>query len=165
MVVELWRIGPGCASKKAKLDPSLADINHGARGGCQRLLLPIAVTGADLKPIVGEQGFHLLGKDIAQGPTILLLLLETFWREPVFLEGVVLNLRDRIVLLMLTDHILPSVRHGVRLWFRKASFKETAWRGMACSKEKTSLWMHTCPHACQQRFLVRSGQKLLKSVS
>ncbi len=50
-----------------KLDPSLADINHVARSGGQRLLLPTSVTRADLKPIVEEQGFHLLGKDIAQG--------------------------------------------------------------------------------------------------
>ncbi len=58
-----------------KLDPSLADINHIARSGGQRLLLPTSVTRAGLtsvtraglKPIVEEQGFHLLGKDVAQG--------------------------------------------------------------------------------------------------
>ncbi len=41
-------------NKKARLDPSLADINHVARGGCQRLLLPITITRADLKSIVEE---------------------------------------------------------------------------------------------------------------
>ena len=53
--------------KKAELGTSLADINHRRRSGGQRFLLPIAVTRADLKPIVEEQGFYLLGKDIAQG--------------------------------------------------------------------------------------------------
>lgn len=36
------------------LDPSLANIDHGGRSGGQRVLLPIAVTLADLKPIVEE---------------------------------------------------------------------------------------------------------------
>ena len=64
-----------------KLDPPLTDINHRARSGGQRFLLPIAVTGADLKPIVEEQGFHLLWKDIAQGSAKRLLLLLISWME------------------------------------------------------------------------------------
>jgi len=71
----------------------------------------------------------------------------------------------RIVLLLLTENILPSVRHGIRLWFWKASFKEIAWRGMACAKEKTPLRMQMFPHACQERFLVRSRQKVLKGIA
>ena len=53
--------------KKAELGTSLADINHRRRSGGQRFLLPTAVTRADLKPIVEEQGFYLLGKDIGAG--------------------------------------------------------------------------------------------------
>ena len=50
-----------------KLGAPLTDIDHCGRSGGQRFLLPIAVTGADLKSVVEEQGFHLLGKDIAKG--------------------------------------------------------------------------------------------------
>src|SRR5450759_3905194 len=49
------------------LDASLTDIDHRGRSGGQRILLPISVTRENVKPIVEEQGFHLLGKDIAQG--------------------------------------------------------------------------------------------------
>lgn len=64
-----------------KLGASLTDIDHQARSGCQRFLLPTSVTGVDLKPIVVEQGFHLLGKDIAQGCAKHLLLVLTSWME------------------------------------------------------------------------------------
>ena len=49
------------------LDLSFADIDHRRRSGRQRFLLPTAVTRVYLKPIVVEQGFHLLRIDIAQG--------------------------------------------------------------------------------------------------
>ncbi len=95
-----------------KLDPSLADINHIARSGGQRLLLPTSVTRAGL-----------------------------------------------------SDHIVSSIRQRVLLWFCIAGFKEISWGGMACSKEKTPLWVQMFPDASQQRFLVCSGQKMLKGIS
>src|SRR5260370_33147365 len=60
-----------------KLDMPLADIDHRVRGGGQRFLLPTPITRADLKPIVIEQGFHLLRKDVAQSRTERLLLALT----------------------------------------------------------------------------------------
>src|ERR1051326_3817855 len=159
------RTSPFSWNTTYKLISSLADIDHGARGGGQRLLLPVAVNCANLKPIIEEQGFHLLGKDIAQGRAIRLLLLETFWRKPVFMEGVMLNLGNRVVLLLLTKPILPAIRQGVGLRFWEARFKEIAWRGMAGAKEETSLRGQVFPHARQQRFMVCSGEKVLKGIA
>ena len=54
-------------------------------------MLPIAVTRTDLQPIVVEQGFHLLGKDIAQGRVKRFLLALTCWMEEREMAGVVLE--------------------------------------------------------------------------
>src|SRR6266704_3464371 len=154
-ISKLSRVGIG--GGKGSLDPPLTDINHRARSGGQRFLLPIAVTRADLKPIVEEQGFHLLGKDIAQGCAKRLFLVLAVWMEPLVQERVVLNLCDRVVLLLLSDHIVSSIRHRILLWFGMAGFKEISWRGVACSKEETPLRVHMFPHSSQQGFLVRPG--------
>src|SRR5260221_14040213 len=130
-----------------KLDPSLADINHVARSGGQRLLLPIAVTRTDLKPIVEEQGFHLLGKDIAQGRVKRLLLLLTSWMKEREMAGVVLDLGHGIVALLLSNHELPSIRGRVRISFWMADFQEISWGGIACFKKKTSLREQMFPDA------------------
>src|SRR5450759_3636896 len=147
-----------------ELDTSLADIDHRGRSGCQRILLPIAVTRADLKPIVEEQGFHLLGKDIAQGRAIRLLFLLTFWMEKREMAGVMLDLGHGIVVLLLSDHELPSIRRRVLLRFWMTDFQEISWRRIACFKEKTSLRVHMFPDASQHRFLVLSRQKELKNI-
>lgn len=60
-----------------QLDTFLADVDHRGRSGCQGVLLPIAVAGADLKTVVEEQGFHFLGVDIAKGGAKRLLLVLT----------------------------------------------------------------------------------------
>src|SRR2546428_5252117 len=91
-----------------QLDTSLADIDHRGRSGGQRFLLPIAVTRVDLQPIVEEQGFHLLGKDIAQGRAIRLLLVPASWMEKREMAGVVLNLGHGIEVLLLSNHEVPS---------------------------------------------------------
>src|SRR5712692_8756715 len=122
-----------------KLDTPLADIDHRARSGGQRILLPIAVTRADLKPIVEEQGFHLLGKDIAQGYAQHLLSLLASWMEKREMARVVLDLGHGIVVLLLSDHELSPIRRRVRLRFWMADFQEISWGGIACFKEKTSL--------------------------
>src|SRR5712692_4119992 len=122
-----------------KLDTSLADIDHRGRSGCQRFLLPIAVTRADLKPIVEEQGFHLLGKDIAQGRAMRLLLLLTCWMENRELAGVVLALGPGIVVVRCSEHEVPAIRRRVLLRFWMEDFQEIAWGRIACFKEKTSL--------------------------
>src|SRR6266568_8682774 len=147
-----------------KLDPPLTDINHRARSGGQRLLLPVAVTRADLKPIVVEQGFHLLGKDIAQGYAKRLLLLLTSWMEEREMAGVVLDLGHGIVVLLFGGHELPPIRHRVlrRIWM--ADFQEISWGGIACFKEKASLRVQMFPDSRQQRFLVLSRQKELKNI-
>src|SRR5205807_7211152 len=90
-----------------ELDMPLTDIDHRGRSGCQRILLPIAVTRADLKPIVEEQSFHLLGIDIAQGSAMRLLHELTSWMVPLVGAGVVLDLGHGIVVLLLSDHELP----------------------------------------------------------
>src|SRR6266568_5084424 len=147
-----------------KLDPPLTDINHRARSGGQRFLLPIAVTRADLKPIVEEQGFHLLGKDIAQGRVKRLLLLLTSWIEEHEMAGVVLDLGHGIVVLLLSDHELPTIRRCVLLWFWMADFQEIPWGGIACFKEKTSPRVQMFPDSRQHSFLVLSRQKELKNI-
>src|SRR5262245_14798147 len=144
------------------LGPPLADIDHLATRGGQRPLLPIAVTGADLPPIVEKQGFHLLGKDIAQRGARRLLLAPPIWIEPLLIERIELDLGDGIVPLMPSTHLLPAIRHRVLLRFWVAGYKEVAWRGNARAKEKTALWSQMFPHARQQPFLVRSCHKVLK---
>src|SRR5437899_9478007 len=101
--INLWLVGQAWSSSEAraradKLDPSLADIDHRGRSGGQRILLPIAVTRVDLKPTVEEQGFHLLGKDIAQGRVVRLFHMLTFWMEKRQMAGVVLDLGHGIVI-------------------------------------------------------------------
>src|SRR6266566_5875828 len=150
--------------RASKLDTSLADIDHRGRSGCQRILLPIAVTRVDLKPIVEEQGFHLLGKDIAQGYAQHLLSLLASWMEKREMARVVLDLVHGIVMLLLSDHELPPIRGGVLLRFWTADFQEISWGGIACFKKKTSLRVHMFPHSRQHRFLVLSRQKELKNI-
>lgn len=146
------------------LDPFLTDIDHRGRSGRQRFLLPIAVTRTDLKPIVEEQGFHLLGKDIAQGRVKGLLLALTYLVEKREMAGVVLDLGHGIVVLLFGDHQLPPVRQHVlrRIWM--ANFQEIARGRIACFKEKTSLWEQMFADACQHRFLVLPCQKELKNI-
>src|SRR5947209_1878543 len=151
-------------ARVGKLDTSLADIDHRARSGGQRILLPIAVTRADLQPIVEEQGFHLLGKDIAQGRVKGLLLALTSWMEEREMAGVVLDLGHGIVVLLFGGHELPPIRHRVLPRFWMADLQEMAWGGIACFKEKTSLREHMFPDARQQRFLVLSRPKELKNI-
>ncbi len=113
-VATIFRVSETRA-RAGKLDTSLADIDHRGRSGGQRILLPIAVRRADLKPIVVEQGFHLLGKDIAQGRAMRLLHGLTSWMEKRGMAGAVLDLGHGIVVLLLSDHELPSIRSCVRL--------------------------------------------------
>ena len=127
-------------------------------------MLPIAVTRADLKPIVEEQGFHLLGKDIAQGRAMRLLHVLTRLVEKREMAGVVLDLGHGIVVLLFSDHELPSIRGRVLLRFWMADFQEISWGGIACSKEKTSLRVQMFPDSRQHRFLVLSRQKELKNI-
>src|SRR5260221_10804559 len=150
--------------RASKLDTSLADIDHRGRSGGQRLLLPIAVTRTDLKSIVEEQGFHLLGKDIAQGRVKRLFLALTSWMKKCEMAGFVLDLGYGIVVLLFSGHELPFIRHRVlrRVWV--ADFQEIAWGGIACFKEKTALREHMFPDASQHRFLVLSRQKELKDI-
>src|SRR6266446_4432352 len=147
-----------------QLDTSLADIDHRGRSGGQRFLLPVAVTRADLKPIVEEQGFHLLVKDIAQGRAKRLFHVLTSWMEKREMADVVLDLGHGIVVLLFSSHELPSIRHRVlrRVWM--ADFQEISWGRIACFKEKTSLREHMFPDASQHRFLVLSRQKELKDI-
>src|SRR5713226_3405354 len=151
-----------CFSKG--LDTSLTDIDHRTRSGCQRILLPIAVTRADLKPIVEEQGFHLLGKDIAQGCVKRLRLALTSWMQKREMAGVVLDLGHGIVVLLFGGHELPPIRRRVLFPSWTAKFEKIMWGGIACFKEKTSLWKQMFPDASQHRFLVRSRQKELKDI-
>src|SRR6266699_3107952 len=125
--------------RASKLDTPLADIDHRGRSGGQRLLLPIAVTRTDLKPIVEEQGFHLLGKDIAQGRVKRLLLLLASWMKEREMAGVVLDLGHGIVVLLLSNHEVSSIRGRVGISFWMADFQEISWGGIACFKKKTSL--------------------------
>ncbi len=92
-----------------------------------------------MKPIIEEQGFHLLGKDIAQGSAMRLLHVLISWMEKREMAGVVLNLGHGIVVLLFSDHELPSIRRRVLLRFWMADFQEIAWGRIACFKEKTSL--------------------------
>ena len=122
-----------------KLDSSLANINHRARSGGQRILLPTSITLADLKPIVEEQGFHLLGKDIAQGYAQRLLSRLPSWLKKREVAGVVLDLGHGLVVLLLSNHEVPSIRGRVRISFWMANFQKITWGGIACFKEKLSL--------------------------
>ena len=133
----MWQSENARMSKK--LDTSLADIDHRGRSGGQRFLLPTAVTRADLKPIVVEQGFHLLGKDIAQGRVKRLLLAFASWMEKRKMAGIVLDLGHGIVVLLFSGYELPSIRGRVRLRFWVADFQKISWGGIACFEEKTSL--------------------------
>lgn len=121
------------------LGASLTDIDHRGRSGGQRFLLPIAVTRADLKPIVVEQGFHLLRKDVAQGRAKHLLLALPSWMEKREKASVVLDLGHGIVVLLLHDHELPPIRQRVLLSFWTTAFQEIVRGRIACFKEKTSL--------------------------
>src|SRR5437016_14320409 len=77
---------------------------------------------------------------------------------------VVLDLGHGIVVLLLSDHELPSIRRRVLLRFWMADFQEISWGGIACFKKKTSLWKQMFPDARQHRFLVLSGQKELPGI-
>ncbi len=99
-----------------------------------------------MKPIVVEQGFHLLWKDVAQGSAKRLLRLLTSRMEPPVRAGVVLDLGHRIVVLLFSNHELASIGRHVLLRFRVADFKEISWRGIACFKEKTSLRTQMFPN-------------------
>ena len=131
-----------------KLDSSLADIDHRARRGGQRVLLPTAVTGADLQPIVEEQGLHLLGENIAQVRVKRLLLALTSCMEKREMAGVVLDLGHGIVMLLLSDHELPSIRQRVLFSFWTTAFQEIVRGRIACFKEKTSLREQIFSDAC-----------------
>src|SRR5437588_7735962 len=117
-----------------------------------------------MKPIVEEQGFYLLGKDIAQGYAQRLLSLLASWLKKREMAGVVLDLGHGIVVLLLSNHEVPSLRGRVRISFWMANFQQITWGGIACFKEKTSLWKQMFPDACQHRFLVLSRQKELKDI-
>src|SRR6266446_8179130 len=137
MIVNEWCLSK--TTRACKLDTSLADIDHRGRSGGQRFLLPIAVTRADLQPIVEEQGFHLLWKDIAQGRAKRLLLVLTSWMEKREMAGVVLDLGHGIVVLLFGGHRVPSIRSHELLPYWTTTFKEITWGGIACFKEKTAL--------------------------
>src|SRR5207244_3589184 len=98
----------------------------------------------------------LLGKDIAQGRAKRLLLALASWMEKREMAGIVLDLGHGIVVLLFGGHQLPPIRQRVRPRFWVAHMQEIAWVGIACFKEKTSLWEQMFPHACQHRFLVLS---------
>src|SRR5438067_699731 len=115
--------------RAGKLDPSLADINHRARSGGQRILLPTSITLADLKPIVEEQGFHLLGKDIAQGYAQRLLVSLPSWLKKREMAGVVLDLGHGIVVLLLSNDELPCIRGRVLISSWMAYLQEISWGG------------------------------------
>ena len=102
-------------------------------------MLPTAVTGADLQPIVEEQGLHLLGKNIAQVRVKRLLLLVPIWMEKREMAGVVLDLGQGIVVLLLRDHELPSIRQRVLFSFWTTAFQEIVRGRIARFKEKISL--------------------------
>src|SRR5258708_1139481 len=80
------------------------------------------------------------------------------------MAGVVLDLGHGIIVLLFSDHELPSIRRRVLFPFWMEDFQEISWGGIARSKEKTSLQMHMFPHASQQCFLVFARQKELKGV-
>src|SRR5258706_4664829 len=155
---------PGVSMRVSKLDTSLADIDHRARSGSQRILLPASITRADLKTIVEEQGFYLLGKDIAQGYAQRLLSRLPSWLKKREMAGVVLDLGHGIVVLLLSNHEMPSIRSRVRISFWMANFQKITWGGIACFKEKTSLWKQMFPDTSQHRFLVLARQKELKDI-
>src|SRR5260221_9319606 len=140
--------------RASKLGTPLADIDHRGRSGGQRLLLPIAVTRTDLKPIVEEQGFHLLGKDIAQGRVKRLFLALTSWMKKCEMAGFVLDLGYGIVVLLFSGHELPSIRHRVLRRGRGADFQAIAWGGTAWFKEETALRGHMFSDARQNPLLV-----------
>src|SRR5258708_15071987 len=155
---------PRVSMRVSKLDTSLADIDHRARSGSQRILLPASITRADLKTIVEEQGFHLLGKDIAEGYAQRLVSRLPSWLKEREMAGVVLDLGHGIVVLLLSHHEVPSIRSRVLISFWMANFQKIAWGGIACFKEKTSLWKQMFPDTSQHRFLVLSRQKELKDI-
>src|SRR5258706_4520882 len=148
--------------RASKLDTSLADIDHRGRSGGQRLLLAIAGTRTDLKPIVEEQGFHLLGKDIAQGRVKRLFLALTSWMKKCEMAGFVLDLGYGIVVLLFSGHELPSIRHRVlrRLW--GGVFKEIAGGGNAGFQQKKALPEEIVAHAGQPHLRVPSRQEELE---
>src|SRR5260221_12919145 len=125
--------------RASKLDTSLADIDHRGRSGGQRLLLPIAVTRTDLKSIVEEQGFHLLGKDIAQGRVKRLFLALTSWMKKCEMAGFVLDLGYGIVVLLFSGHELPSIRHRVLRRGSGGALPGNSSGGVAGLKDKTAL--------------------------
>src|SRR5260370_31043808 len=90
-----------------KLDMPLADIDHRVRGGGQRVLLPTPITRADLKPIVIEQGFHLLRKDVAQSRTERMLLAFTSSIEERAMAGGVPDSSKRAVVLLFAGREVP----------------------------------------------------------
>ncbi len=146
------------------LGTSLADINHRRRSGGQRFLLPTAVTRADLKPIVEEQDFHLLRKDVAQGRAKRLLPALTSCIEEREMAGVVLDLGHSVVVLLFAGHQLPPIRQRILWRIGMEDVQEISWIGIACFEEKTSLRPQMFPDACQHCFLILSRQKELKDI-
>src|SRR5690242_12124412 len=153
-------------SRPSKLVTSLADVDHLARGRGQWLLLPATVPRADAKPIVEEQGFDLLGEDIAQRDALRLLHPPPSWMKPPILSGVVLDLRHRIVdRQIVSDRELPAIRRCVLVWARLADTQEIVWGGVARLEEKIPFRAQMFPHTRQQSILVRSRQEELEGVS
>src|SRR5260221_1967607 len=147
-----------------KLDMPLADIDYRVRGGGQRFLLPTPITRADLKPIVIEQGFHLLRKDVAQSRTERLLLALTSCIEEREMAGVVLDLGQRVVVLLFAGQEVPPIRQRILRRIGMEDVQEISWIGIACFKEKTSLRLQMLADASQHRFLVLSREKELKDI-
>ena len=114
-----WRL---LRSRSADPRPRLF-TNQCRRSGGQRFLLPTAVTQADLKPIVEEQGFYLLGKDIAQGYAQRLLSLLASWLKKREMAGVVLDLGHRIVVLLLRWRKMGTCCHNRFNWIPLPSIR------------------------------------------
>src|SRR5260370_891441 len=69
-----------------------------------------------------------------------------------------------IVVVLLRNHEVSSIRQRELLRFWTTAFQKIAWGGIACFKEKTSLWEQMFADTRQQRFLVRSREKELKHI-
>src|SRR5438874_898159 len=88
----------------------------------------------------------------------------TAWMEKLEAVDTVLDLRHGIVVLLFSNHELSSIGRRVFLAFRMADFKQISWRGIACFKQKISLWLQMFSDASQHRFLVRPRQNELKGI-
>ena len=103
-------------------------------------MLPIAIAILKIEAVVIEQSFHLLWKHIAKGRSARLFLFLTRRIDPLIVKSVVLDLRDRIILLPFGGYKLRSILHRVLLRFGKAGLKQIFRRGVARYKEKTAAW-------------------------